>query len=103
MLAKTEEATRMDNPQTLATLGTQDTGGIQTKQQQTPSPPPNKIKRKKTKHRKPTSKTNSTKNGFKPSYSQRINTPRFLEDVLRVNHIQSGQSIVGDRENKKST
>ena len=39
MLAKTEEATRMDNPQTLATLGTQDTGGRQTKQQQTPSPP----------------------------------------------------------------
>jgi len=38
MLAKTEEATRMDNPQTLATLGTQDTGGRQTKQQQTPSP-----------------------------------------------------------------
>jgi hypothetical protein len=35
MLAKTEEATRMDNPQTLATLGTQDTGGRQTKQQQT--------------------------------------------------------------------
>ena len=49
MLAKTEEATRMDNPQTLATLGTQDTGGIQTKQQQTPSPPKqNQAKKNKT-------------------------------------------------------
>ena len=47
MLAKTEEATRMDNPQTLATLGTQDTGGIQTKQQQTPSPPQTKSSEKK--------------------------------------------------------
>ena len=51
MLAKTEEATRMDNPQTLATLGTQDTGGRQTKQQQTPSPQ-TKSSKKKTKTQK---------------------------------------------------
>ena len=46
MLAKTEEATRMDNPQTLATLGTQDTGGRRTEQQQTPSPQTKSSKKK---------------------------------------------------------